>query len=496
MQPIAAPAQDLPLFDVAATRAIERRAAAALPPHTLMQRAGAAVARLALAIAPHAGRVRVFAGPGNNGGDGFEAAMHLARACRRVEVRLVGDPAKLPPDAAASLARAREAGVLLVASFGAPVGADDLALDALLGIGATRAPDGALAEAIGVLAAQPCTVLAIDLPSGLDADTGRPLGPACVRADHTLTLLTLKPGLFTGAGRDHCGRVWFDAIGCGTEDLAPGAWLAGSLHAAAPARHHVQHKGSFGDVAVVGGAPGMSGAALLAGRAAHAAGAGRVFVQLLDGSGATGDGARPELMFRPRWADGDPGVLAATTVACGCGGGEAVAAVLPRLLAHVPRLVLDADALNTIAADTALQALLTARAGRGLATVLTPHPLEAARLVGGSTAAVQADRLAAARSLAERFGSVVLLKGSGTVVVGPGTPTRINPTGSAALASAGTGDVLAGWLAGRWSQQPQAAPASIAAGAAWSHGRAADGHAGDVLRAADLVERLAALPTG
>lgn len=494
MQPIAAPAHDVPLFGAAATRAIEQRAASGLPAHTLMQRAGAAVARLALAVAPHAGSVRVCAGPGNNGGDGFEAAMHLRHAGRHVEIQLIGDAARLPADAAASLARAREAGAIVVDTFVHALGPDDLALDALLGIGAARAPDGALAAAIDTMARWPCCVLAIDLPSGLHADTGRALGPACVRADHTLTLLTAKPGLFTGAGRDHAGRVWFDPIGCDTDHVAPTAWLTGAHHAAVPRRRHAQHKGSFGDVAIVGGARGMSGAALLAGRAAHAAGAGRVFVQLLDGSGMTLDPARPELMFRAGWSDGGPARLRASTVACGCGGGDAVAAVLPRLLAHVPRLVLDADALNAIAADASLQALLKARAMRAAGSILTPHPLEAARLLGRTAAEVQDDRVGAAGTLADTFACTVLLKGSGTVIATPGQAPRINPTGTAALATAGTGDVLAGWLAGCWSQAAQAAPSSVAAGAAWTHGRAADRHAGPVLAAAELIGRMAAQP--
>jgi hydroxyethylthiazole kinase-like uncharacterized protein yjeF len=494
MQPLSAPAHDLPLFDAAATRAIESRAAAGLAPHTLMQRAGAAVARLGLAVAPHARRVRVYAGPGNNGGDGFEAARHLRDAGRHVEIVIVGDAGRLPADAAASLVRAREAGVQVLEAFVEPMDAHDLAVDALLGIGAMRAPGGPMADAIGELNALPCTVLAIDLPSGLHAGTGCPLGEVCVNADHTLALLTAKPGLFTGQGRDHAGRVWLDEIGCEPGGEPPSAVLAGATHASGPPRRHAQHKGSFGDVAIVGGAPGMSGAALLAARAAHAAGAGRVFVQLLDVSGMTLDPLRPELMFRARWSESDPQRLAASTVACGCGGGEAVAAVLPRLLAHVPRLVLDADALNAIAADTALQSQLRRRASRGQATVLTPHPLEAARLLGAATAEVQRDRLTAARTLAQSLACAVLVKGSGTVVATPGDTPWINPTGNAALATAGTGDVLAGWLAGRWAQGAQAAPGSVAIGAAWSHGRAADGFDGPVLRAADLVERLAALP--
>jgi hydroxyethylthiazole kinase-like uncharacterized protein yjeF len=489
---IATPADDLPLRSVAATRAIESRAAAALPAHALMQRAGAAVARLALALAPHAERVRVCAGPGNNGGDGFEAARHLHAAGRIVELVFVGDAGRLPPDAAAALKRLRETGVAIAASASTPLAAHDLAIDALLGIGARRAPEGTLAQAVAMLSELPCPVLAIDLPSGLDADTGQPFGTACVRADHTLALLTLKPGLFTAAGRAQAGTVWFDDLDVAATQEEPAAWLAGN-RAATAARRHDQHKGSFGDLAVVGGAPGMAGAALLAARAAHAAGAGRVFVQRLDDTAPLLDVTRPELMFRPHWSVASPPeVLGAATVACGCGGGDAVAAVLPRLLSLVPRLVLDADALNTIAADTALQMLLGARAARGHATVITPHPLEAARLLGTTTSQVQADRLAAVRELAGRHRCVVLLKGSGSVVGAPGQTPWILPTGNAALASPGTGDVLAGWIGGLWSQARRAdAALPCTLSAAWRHGHAADTSGRAVMRAADLVERLA-----
>jgi hydroxyethylthiazole kinase-like uncharacterized protein yjeF len=435
--------------------------------------------------------VRVLAGPGNYGGDGFEAAMHLQGLGRHVEVLLVGDEARLPADAGAALIRARSAGVTIGPHEPTPLAAHDIAIDALLGIGARRAADGALAQAIASLAALPCAVLAVDLPSGLNADTGRPLGAACVRAHHTLALLTLKPGLFTAAGRDHAGSVWFDALGVDGSSDEPTAWLAGAAHAVPEVRRHEQHKGSFGDVAVVAGAAGMTGAALLAARAAHAAGAGRVFVQLLDGASRALDEERPELMFRPRWSESMPAVLGASTVVCGCGGGEAVRAVLPRLLSLVPRLVLDADALNAVAADSSLQTLLRARAARGHATVLTPHPLEAARLLGITAQEVQADRLSAARSLADANTCVVVLKGSGTVIAAPARSPWINPTGNASLASAGTGDVLAGWLAGLWSQcrQPDAAVRSALA-AAWLHGLAADRYGAPVLRAADLIEQM------
>jgi hydroxyethylthiazole kinase-like uncharacterized protein yjeF len=495
MQPVLPITDPLALHDAPQTRAIERRAAATLPPHALMRRAGEAVARLALAIAPHARRVWIVAGPGNNGGDGLEAAIHLKRWGKEVEVSLVADPATLPADAAAALARARDAGVP-VGSALVPFGASELAIDALLGVGASRAPEGRIAAAIRALNALTCPVLSVDLPSGLHAATGRVLGADCAVASHTLALVTLKPGLVTGAGRDHAGRVWLEDLGVDAAGDAPCAWLGG----AAPVgrRHHVQHKGSFGDVAVVGGAAGMVGAALLAARAAHAAGAGRVCVDLLDRTQMAPvlDVLRPELMFRRDWVGGDAAAVARTTVVCGCGGASAVRGPLPRLLSVAYRLVLDADALNALADDAPLTALLRARAARGRATVLTPHPLEAARLLGSTAAAVQADRLHAARTLADRFNCIVVLKGSGSVVAAPAATPCINSTGNAALATAGTGDVLAGWLAGRWAQHAAGDEAAVAFATACQavaeHGAAAEPQPSGALRAGDLIERLAA----
>jgi hydroxyethylthiazole kinase-like uncharacterized protein yjeF len=479
-----------PLHDAAASRAAEAEALAATAPQALMQRAGLAVARLALALAPHARRIHVAAGPGNNGGDGLEAAMHLHRAGKDVSVTLLGDPGRLPADAAKALLRAREAGVSIGTTA---TGSDaDLCIDALLGLGTRRPPEGVIAAAIEQLNAQAVPVLAIDLPSGLHPDSGTALGGLAVRASATLALLTLKPGLFTGAGRDHAGQVWFDALGV----AAAGATASLSGAPAPRVRAHAQHKGSFGDVAVVGGAPGMTGAAWLAARSALAAGAGRVYCSLLDATAPLLDAGRPELMGRSAWWTGSPAVLGASTVVCGCGGGTAVREALPPLLAHAARLVLDADALNAIAADTALQSLLGARGERGRPTVLTPHPLEAARLLGVDAATVQADRLLAASRLAQLFGATVVLKGSGSVIAAPGHLCAINPTGNPLLATAGTGDVLAGWIGGRWAQGGDAFQA--AAAAVWQHGQAADRAAasGDSspLRADDLIEamRLAA----
>ncbi|MFT3955604.1 MAG: NAD(P)H-hydrate dehydratase [Piscinibacter sp.] len=496
MRRLTALSPDQPLFDVPQTRRIEAAALAGLPAHALMQRAGAAVARLALALVPHARQVRIVAGNGNNGGDGLDAAIRLLHAGKAVEVVLLGEPSA--DDARDALARARDAGVAVVPAPTLSLAPSDLAIDALLGVGANRAAEGTLRDAILGLHDLPCPVLAIDLPSGLDAHSGQPLG-ACVHAQHTLSLLTLKPGLFTGAGRDHAGQVWFDDLGVDTASQTPDAWLGGAGADGLPDRRHAQHKGSFGDVAVVGGAPGMAGAALLAARAALAAGAGRVYVDLLDPGAAPLDPSRPELMLRRGWSSQvDSAALAHSTVVAGCGGGDAVRTVLPRLLGAAGRLVLDADALNAVASDEALRRALVARGRRGAATLLTPHPLEAARLLGRTAAVVQSDRLGAAGELARSLGAIVVLKGSGTVLAAPDRVPRINSSGNAALATAGTGDVLAGWIGGDWSQrdgQDGSAQAHRAAvHTVWRHGLAAESAALPVLRAADLIERMALPP--
>ncbi len=483
------PGRPWPLHGVAATRQIEAEAAADLPPHTLMQRAGAAVARLALALTPHARTVWVACGPGNNGGDGLEAAALLQAAHRRAVVTWLGDPTgPLPADARASLQRAQAAGVTFA---DAPPERIDLAIDAILGIGARRPLGGRAASwqtHMAHMAQAGAPVLAVDLPSGLDADTGQGLA---VQATHTLSLLTLKPGLFTALGRDAAGQVWFDDLGAGRflTAAAPAATLCAEP---APAlRPHASHKGSWGDVAVIGGATGMTGAALLAARAALHAGAGRVFVGLLHDPqrsvpALVVDPVQPELMFRTLSAL-DPALL---HVACGCGGGDSIRSELPRVLARARTLVLDADALNAVAADSALQTLLKARCGRAPGTtVLTPHPLEAARLLGTTAGLVQADRLGAAQAIAGRWGAVVALKGSGTVIAAPGQVPQINPTGNARLATAGTGDVLAGMVAARMARGLSAWDAAVAA--VHHHGACADGWPpGTTLTASRLASRV------
>lgn len=438
----------LPLFDVAASRRIEARALVHSP--DLMEKAGLAVAKLALALRRGDGPVWVVCGPGNNGGDGLVAARSLG-----------------------------EAGVPVHVGHSAPE-RPSLVIDALLGLGLNRAPTVAMLEAMAQMQASGAPILAVDLPSGLLADTGRPAGERAMRADHTLTLLTLKPGLFTGEGRAHAGRIWFDDLGI-APDEAPTAELLGP--SPPPTRSPTSHKGSHGQVLVVGGAAGMQGAARLAARAALACGAGRVYLDLLgETPTAPADPGRPELMR------GTLDDLPQAIGVIGCGAGSAIAAVLPALLRQLPRLVIDADALNAIAASTALQGLLRSRPTGS--TLLTPHPLEAARLLGCDTASLQADRLAAARELAERYACTVVLKGSGSVIASPDEQTAVCASGGPALATAGSGDVLAGWLGGLWAQQPDAAAHHIACAGVDAHGRS--GETGRVLRAGNLIERLAA----
>lgn len=495
-----------PLHSVAATRAIEQCARADLPAHTLMQRAGWAVARLARALAPHAQCIWVACGPGNNGGDGLEAAAHLhawaATQGKRVVVTWTGPngPGEPPEDVRTAHAKAIAAGVVIASQ--APDDFD-FCIDALLGIGSrldSRRPTSTLmTQWLRLMRTSHAPCLAVDIPTGLDADTGRTTDPSApfliadtaiktwTAARFTLSLLTLKPGLFTASGRDQAGEVWLDDLGVPSHEHAPKAYLLGADKVPPSARERAgqaSHKGTFGDVAVLGGestpAGHMTGAALLAARAALHSGAGRVMVSLLSSTQTTPqvDPQQPELMFRSLHALD----LAHQTTVCGCGGGQAIKAVLPTVLARAQTLVLDADALNAIAAEPSLAADLKARAeqvttrdehGRPTKrTVLTPHPLEAARLLGITAAEVQADRLAAAQALADLFGVVVVLKGSGTLITAPHRTPIINASGNALLATAGTGDVLAGMVGARLASGLSAWDAACSA--VFAHGHLAD----------------------
>ncbi len=457
------------LYPVRDIRAIEHAALSAVPQGTLMRRAGAAAAALANRLLPAGGKVLVLAGPGNNGGDALETAALLAYGGCQVRIHFSGNAGSLPADAAAAFQRASASpAVFCKADMAAHW---DLVIDGLFGIGLARPITGELAALILALDALRCPVLALDVPSGLDADSGAVVGPGgvAVRASHTITFIADKPGLHTADGCDHAGRVEVATLDVDAS-LAPvpSAALADPALFAArlTRRRENSHKGSYGDCAILGGAHSMAGAVMLAARSAALAGAGRVYAGFIDTPPAC-DPLHPEIMCR-RAADLD---LAHATVVAGPGMGTGADAhgLLAQALASAAPLVLDADALNMVAADAGLHAALVARTA---ATLMTPHPLEAARLLGRNAAAVQADRLGAARQLAAAFSAMVVLKGAGSVLARPDGFAVINNTGNPALATAGTGDVLAGLcgalLAQHWT------PWEALMGAVWLHGAAAD----------------------
>lgn len=463
---------DTLLYSCAQIRAIEHAAQAHLAPGELMERAGRAAADFALELldGEAAGAVLVLAGPGNNGGDGLELAAHLARAGAEVEVLHLAGERQASFEAGRALQRAGDAGARFVDAI--PAGRPwRLVVDALFGIGLARPLAGRARELAAWTAGVDCPVLALDVPSGLDADTGGLHGPdgVAVAATHTITFLGNKPGLYTGDGCDHAGEVHVAMLGAeGLHGESAQAALNGTALFAEclKPRRRNSHKGSFGDLAVLGGARGMAGAAVLAARAALYGGAGRVFAAMLD-SGMNIDPLQPEIMFR----DAAGLDFKGRTVVAGPGMGNADAAthLFGKVLEARGPLVVDADALNLTAARPGLHEGLAAHGGP---LILTPHPLEAARLLGVTAPVVQADRLEHARELAMRFNGVVVLKGAGSVIARPDGFAAVNTSGNPGLATGGSGDVLAGFCGALLAQGWPAWEAAL--GAVWMHGAAAD----------------------
>jgi hydroxyethylthiazole kinase-like uncharacterized protein yjeF len=474
-----------PILRLAELREVERRTA----DEPLMERAGAAAAAVATAMlgrpASAAGAPLIVCGPGNNGGDGFVIARLLRQEGHRPVVVFAGAAARLPPDAASAHTAWIAAGGTCL--DGIPEQAFGLAIDALFGIGLARPIEGRHADLIGRINALGCPVLSIDIPSGLDSETGCIHG-AAVRASHTTTFIALKPGLLTAAGPDCCGEISIHDLGL--QPAATGGTIATGLFAAhLRPRRRDSHKGDYGSAAVLGGAPGMAGAALLAGRAALKLGAGRVHVGMLERLAV--DPAQPELMLREP-ADA---LRLATAIAVGPGLGQSAAAceLLRQAVALDRPAVFDADALNLLAGHPVLQEQLARRAAP---TLLTPHPAEAARLLGTSTAAVQADRLAVTLELARRHACPVVLKGCGSIVATPDGRWGINTTGNAGLASAGSGDVLTGIVVALLAQGWPAPEALLAA--VHLHGAAADTLANELagnvgLAAGELIDTARAI---
>ncbi|MDP1979294.1 NAD(P)H-hydrate dehydratase [Undibacterium sp.] len=467
------------LYSVEQIRDIETRALAHQGEVTLMQKAGQAAAGLAIKIgAIKQDPLLILAGPGNNGGDAYEAGNQLSRQGYKVVCIMCGELENYSQDAQAALQRAKNAGLEFVeldALLHGPQQNWSMVIDGLFGIGLKRAPEADIArliEFVNQLAAElAIPVLAIDVPSGLNADTGQPASTssAVIQASHTITYIANKIGLHTASGKDYAGHVTVNKLDI-SENFFPECHChlnerTSLLHAMAP-RQQNSHKGSFGDVAILGGAKGMAGAAILAARAAQYSGAGRIYCGMLAEAPAY-DSLHPEIMFRKIGEI----ALTNTTVVIGPGLGTSTSAygLLTGAILTAKALIIDADALNLIAADTKLQAMLS---NRNNSCILTPHPLEAARLLNKKVADIQSNRLQAAQALARQFNAVVILKGSGSVICHPDGDLLINTTGNPALASGGTGDVLAG-IAGALLAQ---ACSSIDAAriATWVHGHAAD----------------------
>ncbi|MDH3520125.1 MAG: NAD(P)H-hydrate dehydratase [Myxococcales bacterium] len=480
-----------PLVDAAQMRARDHHTIENLrvPGDLLMESAGRAVADAVLEQLGPGDAVVVVCGAGNNGGDGLVAARHLHLEGVPVRVALLAEPSRLRGDAASNLRRARALGVPIDgARWRAPQ--RGVLVDAIFGTGLSRPVTGPAAAGIRRINAARAShphglrVIAVDLPSGLCADTGQVLGTA-VEADVTLTLALPKLGLTQEPGRSLAGRIRVARIGvadtCPQAEVTAELWTRAGVAARLPARPRGGHKGTFGHVLLVAGSEGKTGAAALAAEGAARIGAGLVTIACPAGLNDILEIKCTEAMTAPLpdtpsrglAAGAEEGVLAlaATRDAVGLGPGlgrDAETLALVRAVAkrlETP-LALDADAVFAFRDDPAL---LTARRA---ATVLTPHPGEAAELLGCSAGEVNRDRPAAARRLAERSGTIVLLKGAGTIAATPEGRIVVNPTGGPNLATGGTGDVLLGLVAGLLAQ---GCDAWEAAGlAAYVHGAAAD----------------------
>lgn len=463
--------------------------------HTLMRRAGRAAFFRLRRHWPQRRQLGVICGPGNNGGDGYVIAT-LARA-RGLSVRLW---AMAPVESMSGAARRAALDFLAAGGQIEPLEAGGLRaadvdtwVDALFGTGLARPVSGVAHDAISILNAHPAPVLAIDTPSGLCTDTGAIRG-AAVRAAMTVSFIAPKPGLYTGAGPDCCGTLILDRLGAPADlggDL-PGAcrfWPADMPPAMLlPPRSPTAHKGQFGHVLVIGGGVGMPGAARMAAEAALRVGAGLVSVATAPEHAVTAGIGRPELMVAgTRTAEDLAPLLGRSTVRAlgpGLGRSQWAQRLFAAVLAAPGPVVVDADGLN----------LLAEFPGRRENWILTPHPAEAARLLGVTTTEIQADRLAAVRALTDRYGGVALLKGAGTLI-DDGQQIALCAGANPGLASGGMGDVLTGLVAGLLAQG--LAPAEAAQAAvrlqlqAGADAAQTLGHAG--MLASDVLDRIAPL---
>jgi NAD(P)H-hydrate epimerase len=449
------------LYTAAQVRELDRLAieAAGIPGYTLMTRAGEACWQLLQGNWPGVRRLSVVCGTGNNGGDGYVVARLALAAGLQVQLLQLGDAAHIRGDAQQARQDFLAAGGQVAAFAPEVLDAPDVIVDAMLGTGLERPLAGAWLDAALAINASACPVLAVDIPTGLLADSGHVPGEA-VRADVTITFIGRKRGLFTGQGPDTAGAVCFDDLGV-PADVSSQVPADATLHAGAAleelggARQRAAHKGNFGHVLVIGGGPGMPGAARLAGEAALRTGAGLVSLATHPAHAAAIAAHCPELISHPV-ADARQLrslLQRAGVVVTGPGLGRSgwAKSLLACVLEAPQPLVVDADALNLLAAEGI----------RRDNWILTPHPGEAGRLLQQTTAAVQADRFAAVCAIQERYAGSVVLKGAGSLVCSESGPVAVCAAGNPGMATAGMGDVLSGILGGLLAQGLQPAGAAL-----------------------------------
>lgn len=451
---------------------LEMRAANQLGADTLMKRAGAAAAELIMKRLEDAGveqrRVTLLVGPGNNGGDALACACELREKGAVVNVVL---PCGRRPTSALALAQLERWTQAGGTTYDDPYMTEkaDCVVDGLFGTGLAKPITGDYLDAVLWFNERQALKVSLDIPSGLNPVTGHWTGsyPGC-SADVTITFLCVKSGLYMCEGADAAGEIVLNELDVSVP-LSPLS-VIGTDEFPRVLRPRVKnsHKGDYGSVAVIGGTDGMIGASILAARAALISGAGRVTLECRAEHAPHVDMVYPEIMFATKPVNLED--FDAIVLGCGLGtSAEAKARVIEALNCQKP-LILDADALNIIAADIKLQDMVLARRAP---TVLTPHPGEAARLLRRDTAGVTADRVAACRELAVQTGAIVVLKGAGTVISMRSSRTWINPTGSPMLATGGSGDVLAGMIGAMFAQGYDMVESVLAA--VYFHGLSAEG---------------------
>ena len=497
------PTQFNDLYTLEQIRHIEQAAQRQFGAYHLMHSAAQAALDLVNATLPRAptspSKILILAGPGDNGGDALELAHLLAQDGHLVSVVVCGTPEKYSIAAHNCYLSAQQSSVQFISNTSPELLSNsnwDVLVDGLFGIGLCRPIDGINLQWVQLFnhlhKTKHTPVIALDIPSGLDVSTGFIIGDECIHASHTISFIANKIGLHMNHAKDYVGQLQISDLqlpmellnGCTSQLIQ-----AQHINTLLPKRSHASNKGNYGKVFVIGGAQGMLGAPLLSAKTALMSGAGRVYVAQLGNAGAFFETQSELMSLDIHHLELHDGV---SLIGPGLGNSELALKLIEQTLKEAPSLVIDADALNCIAQHPHLQTLLQQRQSRNQHSLLTPHPLEAARLLNCGIDEVQTQRIASCQKLAQHFSCTIILKGSGSVICSDFSSdissnsssdsyselssdiqqSWINSTGNPALATAGTGDVLAGLCAALLAQN--CAPHEAAMMAAYIHGRAAD----------------------